>query len=87
MKIRLLKLGHAAIERELPSGSTVEEAIKASGFETDGYAITTNGVGAMLSSPVHEGAVIALVPKVEGGRGWDGRKIGNDDIGGLSAGV
>ena len=35
-------------------------------MDTDGYAITTSGVGAMLSSPVHEGDVIALVPK----EGW-----------------
>jgi len=71
-----------------------EEAIEASGMDTDGYAITTNGVGAMLSSPVHEGDVIALVPKVEGGynqpgicrRGWDGRKIGINNIESLSAG-
>jgi len=85
MKVRLLKLGHAAKEVDVPAGASVEEAIEASGFETDGYAITTNGTGAMLSSPVHEGDVIALVPKVEGGqvegghdkpgicrRGWNG---------------
>ena len=87
MKVRLLKLGHAAKEVDVPAGASCEEAIKASGFETDGYSITVNGVGAMLSSPVSEGSVVALVPKVEGGRGWDGRKIGNDNIEGLSAGV
>jgi len=68
MKIRLLKLGHAAKEVEVPAGATVEEAIRASLMETNGYSITCNGTGAMLSSPVHEGDVIALVPKVEGGR-------------------
>jgi sulfur carrier protein ThiS len=67
MKVRLLKLGHAAKEVEVPAGATAEEAIKASGFEIDGFACLTNGVGAMLSSPVHDGDVIVLSPKVEGG--------------------
>lgn len=67
MKVRLLKLGHAAKEVDVPAGSSVEEAIKASGFDTEGFSISCNGSGAMLSSPVHEGDVIALVMKVEGG--------------------
>ena len=67
MKIRLLKLGHSAKEVEVAAGATVEEALEASGMEEEGYSVTVNGVGAMLSGQLHENDVIALVPKVEGG--------------------
>jgi sulfur carrier protein ThiS len=43
MKVRVLKLGHAAKEVEVGSGTTVEEALEASGMEQDGYSITVNG--------------------------------------------
>jgi len=67
MKVRVLKLGHAAKEVEVGAGTTVEEALQASGMEQDGYSVTVNGVGANLSASTREGDVIALVPKVEGG--------------------
>ena len=67
MKVRVLKLGHAAKEVEVGSGTTVEEALEASGMAQDGYSVTVNGVGANLSASAREGDVIALVPKVEGG--------------------
>lgn len=67
MKVRVLKLGHSAKEVEVAAGTTVEEALDQSGMETDGYSVTLNGVGAMLSAQLHEGDVIALTPKVEGG--------------------
>jgi len=67
MKVKVLKLGYAAREVEVSEGTTVDEAIRASGMETGGYKVTLNGVGADLSAQVREGDIIALTPKVEGG--------------------
>ena len=52
---------------EVYEGVTVQEAITASGLQEGGYKVTVNGVGADLAVLVHEGNVVALVPKVEGG--------------------
>ncbi len=68
MKVRLMKLGHSAKEVEVGAGSTVEDVMETGGMDSDGHSVTLNGVGAMLSGPVQEGDVIALVPKVEGGK-------------------
>ena len=68
MKVRVLKLGHSAREVEIAAGATVEEALKSARMETDGYSVTVNGVGAMLTAQVREGDVITLAPKVEGGK-------------------
>jgi sulfur carrier protein ThiS len=67
MKVRVLKLGHSAKEVEAANGATVEDVVEQSGFDQDGYSVTLNGTGAMLSAHVHEGDVIALTPKVEDG--------------------
>jgi len=67
MKVKVLKLGYAAREVEVGEGTTVDEAIRASGMEGGGYKVTLNGVGADLSALVRDGDIIALTPKVEGG--------------------
>ena len=67
MKVKVLKLGYAAREVEVSEGTTVDEAIRASGMESGGYKVTLNGVGADLSALVRDGDIIALTPKVEGG--------------------
>ena len=67
MKVKVLKLGYAAREVEVSEGTTVEEAIRASGMDVGGYKVTLNGVGADLNAQVREGDIIALTPKVEGG--------------------
>lgn len=68
MKIKVLKLGQAAKELDIPAGTTVEEAINMSGFGYDGYSIALNGTGANLSAHVKEEDIVSLVPKIEGGR-------------------
>ena len=67
MKVKVLKLGYAAKEVEAPEGSTVDDALRLSEMEQEGYSITVNGVGANLTAHLSEGDVVALTPKVEGG--------------------
>ena len=67
MKVKVLKLGQAAKELDIPAGTTVEEAINMSGFSQDGYSIALNGTGANLSAHVKEEDIVSLVPKIEGG--------------------
>lgn len=61
MKVKILKLGQAAKELDIPSGTTVEEAINMSGFGYDGYSIALNGTDANLSAHVKEEDIISLV--------------------------
>jgi len=58
MKIKVLKLGQAAKELDVPAGTTVEEAINMSGFSIDGYSVALNGTGANLSAHVKDGLPI-----------------------------
>jgi sulfur carrier protein ThiS len=68
MKVKVLKLGYAAKEIDAPEGSTVEDSLRISELEQEGYSITLNGVGANLTAHLSEGDIVALTPKVEGGR-------------------
>lgn len=68
MKVKVLKLGQAAKELDIPAGTTVEEAINMSGFSIDGYSVALNGTGANLSAHVKDEDIVSLVPKIEGGR-------------------
>jgi sulfur carrier protein ThiS len=67
MKIKVLKLGEAATEVEVPSGSTVADVITSANYQTAGYTRTLNGQMVFDSTKVSEGDVVTLAPKVEGG--------------------
>ena len=68
MKVKILKLGHSASEVEVSSGSTIQEALTKCGLPFDGHSISVNGMGAGPSTALGDGDIVALVPKVEGGR-------------------
>ena len=68
MKIKMLKLGHSAREIDVPSGSTIADALETADVGYDGYSIALNGLGASSTTSVSDGDVLTLVPKVEGGR-------------------
>ena len=67
MKIKILKLGEAAKEVEIQEGATVEHVIQASGFNREHMTITLNGHPAFDTSPVQEGDVLTMNPKIKGG--------------------
>ena len=67
MKIKVLKLGEAATEVDVPAGSSVGEVIAATKFGDTGYTRTLNGQIVFDSTKVNDGDVITLAPKVEGG--------------------
>lgn len=67
MKVKILKLGEAATEIDVPSGSTVNDAIRASNYETSGYTRTLNGQVVFDNTPVKDNDIVTLAPKVEGG--------------------
>ncbi len=68
MKIKILKLGEAATEVDVPAGASVADAIAASQYGSAGYTRTLNGQMVFDSTKVNDGDVITLAPKVEGGR-------------------
>ena len=68
MKIKVLKLGERATEVDVPVGATVASAIDSAGFGGGAYTRTLNGQIVFDSTPVKEGDVVTLAPKVEGGR-------------------
>ena len=67
MKLKVLKLGEAATEVEVPAGSTVADVIAASSYSDAGYTRTLNGQMVFDSTKVNDGDVVTLAPKVEGG--------------------
>ena len=54
-------------EVKVPAGSTNADCLRAASFESDGYALTLNGVYAQLHERPDDGDIIALTPKVDGG--------------------
>ena len=68
MKIKILRLGHSATEIEVPSGSTVKDAIEKSGLPCEGFSLTVNGLTETTGSSLNDGDVLTMVPKVAGGR-------------------
>ena len=67
MKIKVLKLGSATREADLPAGSTVSDALAKVDLESSGYSLTVNGLGCGMGTSVSDHDIITLVPKVEGG--------------------
>ena len=67
MKIKVLKLGSATREADLPAGSTVSDALAKVDLESAGYSLTVNGLGASLGASLCDHDIVTLVPKVEGG--------------------
>ena len=55
-------------ETKVPAGSTNADCLREAGFQSDGYALTLNGVYAQLHERPDDGDIIALTPKVDGGR-------------------
>ena len=68
MRIRILKLGHAAAPIESDEETlTVEQAIAKTGFDLQGYSLSLNGLGCGPEAAVSDGDVVTLAPKVMGG--------------------
>jgi len=67
MKVKVLKLGEAATEVDVANGATIADVVKASGYEGSGYTRTLNSQIVFDSTPVKDGDVVTLAPKVEGG--------------------
>lgn len=67
MKVKVLKLGEAATETDVPAGSTVGDVITASKYGDEGYTRTLNGQIVFDSTRVNDGDIVTLAPKVEGG--------------------
>lgn len=68
MKIRILKLGHAATPIETDEETlNVEQAITQAGFDLQGFSLSLNGLGCGPEAAVGDGDVVTMSPKVQGG--------------------
>ncbi len=67
MRVKILKLGSATREADIPAGSTVSDALAKADLESAGYSITVNGLGASAGASLTDHDIVTLVPKVEGG--------------------
>lgn len=66
-RVKILKLGEAAKEVDIPEGRTIGEALVMAGFSSEGCSITKNGSAASMITPLSEGDICCLTSKVEGG--------------------
>lgn len=67
MKIKILRLGQAAHVTDVPTGSSIDDAIQAAGLARQGYSLTLNGLGTSSETALSEGDVVTMTPKVVGG--------------------
>ena len=67
MHVKILKLGSATREVDIPSGSTVADALAKAELDNAGYSLTVNGLGAGAGTALSDHDIVTLVPKVEGG--------------------
>ena len=68
MRIRILKLGHAAAPIESDEETlTVDQAIAKAGFDLQGFSLSLNGLGCGTEASVSDGDVVTMSPKVQGG--------------------
>ena len=68
MRVRILKLGHAAAPVETDEEIlNVEQAIARAGFEMQGHSLSLNGLGCGPEAAVADGDVVTMAPKVQGG--------------------
>ncbi len=51
----------------IPAGGTIADAILSAGFQSEGYAVTLDGVHCGLHERPDDGSIVALTPKVDGG--------------------
>ena len=68
MHIKILRLGSATREVDIPAGSTVTDALAKADLESAGYALSVNGLGAGLGTALNDHDVVVCTPKIEGGR-------------------
>ena len=68
MHVRVLKLGQGRKDVELDSGATLDEAVEASHFNSEGCSLSVNGLDAHSDSTVRENDLVVLTPRVEGGQ-------------------
>ncbi len=67
MLCKVLRLGSCATQVEIPTGSTVQEALDKAGVPYGGHSLSVNGLGAGPSTALGEGDVVVATPKIEGG--------------------
>lgn len=66
-RVKVLKLGEAAKEVDIPEGRTIGEALVIAGFSAEGCTIMKNGSPANMITPLSEGDVCTVTNKIEGG--------------------
>ena len=67
MRVKILKLGSATREVDIPAGSNVTDALAKAELDNAGYSLTVNGMGCGAGTSLSDHDIVTLVPKVEGG--------------------
>ena len=67
MHVKILRLGSATRECDIPAGSTVSDALQKAELHADGYSVSVNGMGSGIGAELNDHDIVTLVPKVEGG--------------------
>jgi len=67
MKLDVRKIGQGSTTVNLPEGSTVLDAVRASGFSAEGCIVTRERAQVSLDAQVAHGDTITIVSNVKGG--------------------
>jgi len=67
INVKVVKFGTSTKSVELKEGSSIRDALRVAKYGQDGFTLSLNGAPAQLNSPVNDGDIVQLVPKVKGG--------------------
>lgn len=72
IRVRILQLGRQVIDHRGHIGQTVAEALTATGLQIGpGMDLRVNGAPADGDSPLRDGDVVTIIPRIKGGRAHD----------------
>jgi molybdopterin converting factor small subunit len=68
IRVRILQLGRQVIDHRAKAGQTVGAALGATGIEVGaGMDLRVNGVAADGETPLRDGDVVTIIPRIKGG--------------------
>ena len=68
IRVRILQLGRQVIDHRAVEGQTVAQALAATRIEVGpGMDLRVNGVSADDETPLRDGDVVTIIPRIKGG--------------------
>jgi hypothetical protein len=67
VKVRIVQLGKGIIDHEAQEGDTVEDGLTAARIPVERMDIRVSGRPAELTTPLRDGDLVTVIPRIKGG--------------------